>query len=263
VVENVTGANGSIGTARVARAAADGYTIGLGYWGTHVANGAIYPLQYDVLNDFAPVALLSTTASVLVAKNALPAKNLGELIAWLKANPDAATQGTIGVASAPHVAGLLLQKETGTRFAFVPYRGAAPAMQDLVGGRIDFMFVTPDVALPHVRAGTIKALAVTGRTRLAAAPEIPTAAEAGLAGFSFVLWHALWMPKGTPKPIVAKINAAVVDALAEPSTRQKLNALGLDIPARADQTPEALGALQKAEIDKWWPILKAAGITLE
>jgi tripartite-type tricarboxylate transporter receptor subunit TctC len=263
VVENVAGANGSIGTGRVARAAPDGYTVGLGYWGTHVANGAIYALQYDVLHDFEPVALLSTSASLLVARASLPAEDLKGLIAWLKANPERSSLGTLGLASAPHVAGLLLQKETGTRFAFVPYRGAAPAMLDLVGGRIDLMFVTPDVALPQLRAGRIKAYAVTARSRLAAAPDIPTADEAGVPGFYFALWHGLWVPKGTPKAVVMKLNAAVVNALAEPALRQKLGALGLDIAAPAEQTPEALRALQRAEIDKWWPILKAADLRPE
>jgi tripartite-type tricarboxylate transporter receptor subunit TctC len=263
VVENVTGANGGIGTARVARAAPDGYTIGLGYWGTHVANGAIYPLSYDVLNDFEPVALLSSSASMLVAKHAMPANDLKELIAWLRLNPDKASQGTIGLASAPHVAGLLLQKETGTRFQFVPYRGAALAMQDLVAGQIDMMFVSSDVGLPQVRAGAIRAYAVTGKTRLAAAPDIPTADEAGLPGFYFSLWHGLWMPKGTPPDIIAKVNKAVVHGLADPALRRKLADLGLDIPPPDEQTPEALGRLQKAEIAKWWPILKAANLKVE
>jgi tripartite-type tricarboxylate transporter receptor subunit TctC len=263
VVENVPGANGSIGTARVVRAAPDGYTVGLGYWGSHVANGVLLPLQYDLLKDLEPVALVATSAPVLVAKNVMPANDLKELIAWLKANPGKASQGTAGAASAAHVAGLLLQKETGAQYQFIPYRGGAAAMQDVLAGHIDMLFMSPDVVLPHVRAGKVKAYAVTGKKRLPAAPDIPTADEAGVPGFDFALWFGLWVPKSTPKENIIKLNAAAAAALAEPAIVQKLGQMGFEVPSPEEQTPEALGAFQKAEIEKWWPILKAANIKLD
>ena len=258
IVENVTGASGSVGVGRVARAVPDGYTIGIGHWSTHVLNGAIYPLQYDVLKDFEPIALVASNPQLIVSKNGVPAKDLRELIAWLKGNQ--ASQGTAGAGSAAHVAGAYFQKETGTHFQFVPYRGAAPAMQDLLGGQVDLMFDQAANALPHVRGGKIRAYAVTAETRLATAPEIPTVDEAGLPGFYIAVWHGLWSPKGTPREVVAKLNAAVVEALADPNARQRLGDLGQDLPLRERQTPEALGTHHKSEIDKWWPIIKAAGI---
>jgi tripartite-type tricarboxylate transporter receptor subunit TctC len=254
IIENVAGANGSIGTGRVARAAPDGYTLVVGLWNTHVANGALYALQYDLLNDFEPVALISSAPSLIVAKKAMPANNLKELIAWLKANPAA------GNGSAAHIAGVLFRNETGTRFQFVPYRGAGPAMQDLVAGQIDMMIDSPTNSIPQVRAGVIKAYAVTAKNRLVSAPDIPTVDEMGLRGLYISLWQALWAPKGTAKNVIAKLNAAVVDALADPATRQKFADVAQDIFPREQQTPEALGALQRAEIKKWWPIIKAAGI---
>ena len=260
IVENVTGANGTIGVGRVARATPDGYTISIGHWSTHVVNGAIYQLQYDLLNDFEPISLIATNSYVIVAKNAVPANDLKGFIAWLKANPDKASEGTAGAGSPQHVGGVFFQQATGTRFQFVPYRGAAPAMQDLLAGQIDMIIDDPTNSLPHVRAGGIKAFAVTAKTRLAAAPDIPTVDEAGLPGFYFSRWHALWVPKGTPKNIVGKLNAAVVDALADAAVRARLADLGQEIFPREQQTPEALGAFQKAEIEKWWPIIKAANI---
>ncbi len=260
IVENVTGAAGTLGVGRVARAAPDGYTISIGHWGTHVVNGAIYALPYDVFNDFEPVSMIATNPQLIVARKALPAKDLQELVAWLKANSAKATQGTAGHGSASHVSGVYLQSITGARFQFVPYRGAGPAMQDLVAGQIDLMVDQAANSLPQVRAGTIKAFAVTEKTRLAAAPEIPTVDEAGVPGLHISIWHALWMPKGTPKDIIAKLNAAVVDALADPGARQRLADLGQEIPPRAQQTPQALAAYHKAEIEKWWPIIKAANI---
>jgi tripartite-type tricarboxylate transporter receptor subunit TctC len=262
IVENVTGAGGNIGAGRVARASPDGYTIGIGQSATHVFNGATYVLPYDLLNDFEPVALLSTTPFMLVAKSALPAKDLREFIAWLKANPDKASQGT-PVGSVPHVAGVLFQKETGTRFQFVPYRGGAPALQDLVAGNIDMLITDPTTSLSQVRAGRIKAFAVAAKARLALAPDIPTVDEAGLPGFYASLWHGLWLPKSTPKNITLKLNVAVMDALADPRVRARLAEIGQQIFPREQQTPEALAALQKAEIEKWWPIIKAANIKLE
>jgi len=260
VVENVTGAGGSIGVGRVVRAPADGYTVSVGNLSSHVFNGAIYTLQYDLLNDLEPVALLSSQPLMFVAKKSMPANDLKEFIAWLKANPGKASQGTPGAGTAAHIAGAFLQIQTGTKFAFVPYRGTGPAMQDLVAGQIDFMIDTPTNSLPHVRAGSIKVYAVADRHRLDAAPDIPTVDEAGLPGFYFAFWQALWVPKGTPKEIVGKLNAAVVETLADSNVRQRFAEQGQDIPSREQQTPAALAAFHKAEIEKWWPIVKAANI---
>jgi tripartite-type tricarboxylate transporter receptor subunit TctC len=263
LVDNTAGANGNIGVGKVARAAPDGYTVSIGHWSTHVVNGAVYPLQYDVFKDFDPVTLVSTNAYLIVAKNTVPANDLKSFIAWLKANPDKASEGTAGAGSPQHIGGLFFQQATGTRFQFVPYRGAAPAMQDLLGGQIDMIIDDPTSSLPQVRAGKIKAFAVTAKARLAAAPEIPTVDEAGLSGFYFSRWHALWLPKGTPKDVIAKLNGAVVAALADPAVRPRLEGLGQEIFAREQQTPAALQAYHKAEIDKWWPIIKAANIRPE
>jgi tripartite-type tricarboxylate transporter receptor subunit TctC len=260
IIENVAGANGSLGVGRVARAAPDGHTTVIGYWGTHVANGALYALSYDVLGDFEPITLAVTIPHLIVSKNATPAKNLRELIEWLRANPDKASAGTSGVGSIEHVGGVLFQNVTGTRFSFVPYRGAAPAAQDLVAGHVDLMLLNMTPSLPHVRAGSIKAFAVAANTRSAAAPEIPTVDQAGLPGFYITAWLGLWAPKGTPKEVIAKLNSAVVSALADPTVRTRLSDLGMEIFPRDQQTPEAFAAFQKAEIEKWWPIIKAAGI---
>jgi tripartite-type tricarboxylate transporter receptor subunit TctC len=261
IIENVTGGgNGVVGVGRVARAAPDGYTLSVGQWGTHVVNGAIYALPYDLLKDFEPISLIADNPQIVVSKNAVPAKNLPELIAWIKENPDKATVATVGPGSPPHIAGLLFQKLTDTRFVFVPYRGAAPGMQDLLAGQIDLMIPQAIIALPHIKAGRIRAYAVTSKKRLDLAPDIPTADEAGVAGLYISSWHGLWAPKGTPKSVIAKLNAAVTDSLADPAVRQRLADLGQEIPPPEQQTPEALGALQRAEIEKWWPIIKAAGI---
>jgi tripartite-type tricarboxylate transporter receptor subunit TctC len=260
VVENVTGAAGTIGVGKVARAAADGYTISIGHWGTHVVNPAIYALQYDALKDFEPVAMIATNPQLIVAKKAIPAQDLQGLIAWLKANAATATQGTAGHGSASHISGVYFQNITGARFQFVPYRGAAPAMQDLVAGQVDLMIDQAANSLPQVRAGTIRAYAVTDKVRLAAAPDIPTVDEAGVSGLHIAIWHALWMPKGTPKDVIAKLNAAVVETLADAGVRQRLAQLGQEIPPREQQTPQALFAYHQAEIEKWWPIIKAANI---
>ena len=260
VIENVGGASATIGTGRLARAAPDGYTIGLGQWDNLVLNGAVYSLSYDLAHDFAPIALFASNPQLIVSRSSLPANNLRELIAWLRANPDKASQGTAGSGSAAHISGAFFQTLTDTRFAFVPYRGAAPAMQDLVGGRIDLMFDQVGNALPQVRSGLIRAYAVTAKTRLAAAPDIPTVDEAGLPGFYVSVWRGLWAPKGTPADVIAKLNAAIRAALADPAVRQRMLDLGQEIPAVDEQTPAALGALHQAEIKKWWPIIKAAGI---
>jgi tripartite-type tricarboxylate transporter receptor subunit TctC len=260
VVENVTGAAGTIGVGKVARAAADGYSISIGHWGTHVVNPAIYALQYDALKDFEPVAMIATNPQLIVAKKAVPAQDLQGLIAWLKANAATATQGTAGHGSASHISGVYFQNITGARFQFVPYRGAAPAMQDLVAGQVDLMIDQAANSLPQVRAGTIRAYAVTDKVRLAAAPDIPTVDEAGVPGLHIAIWHALWMPKGTPKDVIAKLNAAVVETLADAGVRQRLAQLGQEIPPREQQTPQVLFAYHQAEIEKWWPIIKAANI---
>ena len=258
VIENVGGAGGSIGVGRVARAAPDGYTLDIGQWDTHVANGATYPLTYDLMKDFEPIALISSNPFLVLARKTMPADDLKGLIAWLKANPDKATQAIPTAGS--HVAGILLQKQTDTRFAFVPYRGGGPAMQDLVAGQIDMMIIQAAVALPQVRGGAIKAYAVTARSRFAAAPGVPTVDEAGLPGLYISGWFALFAPKGTPKPVIDKLNAAVVDALGNANVRARLADLGQEIPPPEQQTPEALAAFHKAEVEKWWPIIKAANI---
>jgi tripartite-type tricarboxylate transporter receptor subunit TctC len=260
VVENVGGAAGSIGVGRAARAPADGYTISLGNWATHVVNGAIYPLNYDVLNDFEPVSLILSQPEIVVAKKAMLANNLKDFIGWLKANSDKAVQGTSGVGSAGHVAGVFFQKLTGTQYQFVPYRGLAPAMQALLAGQVDMLIDVPASSVPQIQAGTIKAYAVTAKSRLAAIPDVPTVDEAGLPGFYASIWYAMWVPKGTPKDVVAKLNEAVVDAVADPTVRKRLTDLGMEISPRDQQNGAALGALHKSEIERWWPIIKAANI---
>jgi tripartite-type tricarboxylate transporter receptor subunit TctC len=260
VIENVGGATGSIGTGRVARAAPDGYTITVGIWNTHVANGLTYALQYDVVEDFAPIALLADSPLLFLAKKDHPANNFKELIAWLKANPDKASMGSTGAGGPGHMLALLLQKETGTRFGLVPYRGVNPAVQDLIAGQIDMTIANTATAMPHVRNGKVKAFAVTSAARLAIAPEIPSATEAGFPWFQFSLWAGLFAPKGTPKDVIAKLNAAAVSSLEDAAMRKRFVDQGLVIPPRERQTPEALGAYQKAEIKKWWPIIEAAGL---
>jgi tripartite-type tricarboxylate transporter receptor subunit TctC len=263
IIENVSGAGGSLGVGRVARATPDGYMLVLGIWSTHVVNGAIYPLKYDVLNDFEPVALLTDNPMLIAARKSLPANNLTDLIAWLKANPGKASAGTAGIGSPQNVFGVLFQKATGTRFEFVHYRGSAPAMQDMVADRVDMMITDQVTSLPQVHAGNIKAYAVTSKHRLAAASDVPTTDEAGLPGFYASVWNAIWAPKATPKNVIDKLNTAIVDALADATTRQELANLGQQVVPRAMQMPEALETLQKAEIEKWWPIIKAANIKIE
>jgi len=260
LIDNVAGAGGSIGVGRAARAAPDGYTLSFGNWLTHVGASAAYPVQYDVLKDFEPVSLLTQSPMWLVARNGFPAKDLQELIAWLKANPDKATAATVGSGGAGHVTGVYFQRSTDTRFAFVPYRGGTPALQDVVAGHVDLMFADVSSSLPFVRSGQIKAYAVMAQSRWFAAPDTPTVDELGLLGIYLSFWQGLWVPKGTPKNVLGKVHAAVVNALDDLTVRQRLKDAGQEIMPRQQQTPEALAAFHKAETEKWWPIIKAANI---
>jgi tripartite-type tricarboxylate transporter receptor subunit TctC len=261
VIENVSGAGGTVGVGRVARATPDGHTLIFGFLGTHVLNGAIFPLQYDLLTDFEPVAMLPSIPLLVAGKNALPAKSLKELMGWLRTH--SASVATPSLGSPSHVMAVSLQKLVGTSLQFVHYRGGGPALQDLLAGHVDLLINQPSILLPHLREGKIKVYAVLSTNRLEQAPDIPTSDEEGVPDFHMSVWHGLWAPKGTPKNIVAKLNAAVVETMADATVRSRLAAMGYLIPAREQQTPEALGALQKAEIDKWWPIIKAAGIKPE
>jgi len=260
VVENVTGAGGTIGGGRVARAAPDGYTLGIGHLGTHVVAGAAYELQYDVYKDFEPLAMIAVNPQLIVARKTVPAKDLKELIVWVKANRDKVSAAIGGFGSPSHVAAVYFQNIIGAKVQIVPYRGAAPAMNDLLAGHVDIMFDQAANSLPQVRASAIKAYAVTASTRLAAAPDIPTVDEAGLEKFYMSIWHGIWAPRGTPKNVIARLNAAIVVSLADAEVRRRLTDLGQEIPAREQQTPEYLAAYHKAEIEKWWPMIKAAGI---
>jgi tripartite-type tricarboxylate transporter receptor subunit TctC len=260
IIENVGGASGTIATARVVRADPDGYTLIIGGVNHFVVNGAVYPLSYDLLRDFEPIAMLATGPMLILSRNSLPARDLKELIAWLKANPDTVTFGTGGLASPPHITGLSLQEVTGNKFQFVPFRGSAPALQNVLAGQLDIIIDQASAALAIARSGGARAYAVTAKARLASAPEIPTVDEAGLPGFHVSIWQGLWAPKGTPKEIVAKINAAVVEALADPAVQRKLADIGQELPSREQQSPEGFGAYHKAEVEKWWPIIKAANL---
>jgi tripartite-type tricarboxylate transporter receptor subunit TctC len=263
LVENVTGAGGSIGVGRAVRSPPDGYTISFGHLGTHVANGAIYKLGYDLVADLEPVVLLPSNPMIIVSKNAVPAKSLQELLAWLKARPTPATAGTAGAGSGSHIAGLYFENVSGIKLQYVPYRGTAPAMNDLVAGQLDLIVDQTSNSISQVRAGNIRAYAVTSDKRLESAPDIPTTDEAGLPGFHMTLWSGLWVPKGTPRDIIAKLNAATVDALNDSTVRKQLENLGLQMPPNDKLSPRALGAWQKAEIEKWWPVIKAANVKVE
>jgi tripartite-type tricarboxylate transporter receptor subunit TctC len=263
IVENTTGAAGTLGVARVVRAAPDGYTIGIGHWSTHVVNPAIYPLKFDILDDLEPLAAIATNPQLLVTRKDLPANDLKGLIEWAKANSDKVTAGTAGVGAASHIGGLYFEQRTGTKLRFIPYRGGGPALQDLMAGQIDIMFDQAANSIPQIQAGKIKAFAVTAKQRLKAMPDIPTVDEAGLPGLYIAVWHGLWAPKGTPKDVTAKLSAAIVEALADPEIRERFAALGQDIPEPAQQTAAALRAHHEAEIKLWWPLIKAAGIKIE
>jgi tripartite-type tricarboxylate transporter receptor subunit TctC len=260
VIENVGGADGSIGAGRAARARPDGYTITIGFLGSHVVNGAFYSLPYDVINDFAPISLLVTFPLVLFARKTMLAQNLNELIGWLKSNPNRASAGVF--AAGQRVLTALLRKETGTQFTLVPYRGEAAAIQDLIAGQTDLLFYSLD-SLPLARSEGIKAYVVTSDSRSVRAPEIPTMAEMGLPALSYSTWFGFFAPRDTPPNIIGKLNAAVIEALADPAVRSRFIDLGLEIFPRERQTPEALAVLQRADAAKWWPLINEFGIKAE
>src|ERR1700719_2957339 len=260
VIENVGGAAGSIGVTRAVRSAPDGYTLSIGTSTTHMLTGGLYKLPVDLLSDLAPIILVGSEPLLIVGKKSFPADDLKGLIAWLKANPDKASVGIAGVGATGQLAGISLQKLTGTKFQFVPYRGNGPAMQDLLAGQIDFMMEPASNFRSLVAAGSLKPFAITGHARLASSPDIPTADEAGLPGFFASLWYGLWVPKGTPKDIIAKLNATMTQVLFDPLVRQRFAELGIEITPIDQQSPEALRDLQKAESERWWPIIKAANI---
>ena len=264
VIENVSGAGGSIGMGRVARSAPDGYTVGVGSWSTGVVNGAIYNLNYDVVNDFEPVILLPENPLFITSKKAVPANNLGELVSWIKANKDRVLVATSGVGTSPHVAGVMLQHLTGGPVQqLVHYRGGAPALQDLIAGQVDVNMNQASVFLPYLSDDRIRIYAVLAKTRLPQAPDLPTVDEAGLPKFYLSSWNGIWAPKGTPRDVVGKLNRAITDALSDATVRKRFVELGQVIPQPDQLTPEAFGAYQKAEIEKWWPIIKEAGIKAE
>ncbi len=263
IIETVTGAGASIGVARAAQAAPDGYTLSIGNWTSHVGAGAMYPAVHDAVLELQPVSRISATPLMIVGKNALPPKNAQELIAWLKANAGKASAATVGSGSGAHICLLYFQQKTGTSFQFVPYRGGAPVMQDLVAGQIDFFCAEASQTLSFLRSGAIRAFAVMSKERWPAAPDVPTMDEVGVSGMYISFWNGLWVPKGTPPEIVAKLNGAVVDTLADATVRQRLTELGHVIATREEQTPEALGAFHRAEIEKWWPIIKTANVKPE
>jgi tripartite-type tricarboxylate transporter receptor subunit TctC len=260
LIDNTTGAGGSIGVAKVVRAAPDGYMLSIGHWGTHVVNGAYYSLPYNLLTDLEPVAMVASNPQVVISKLAVPARNLKELMAWISANQGKVLMGTGGVGGASHMAAIYFQNAIGAKFQYVPYRGGAPALQALLGGEVDLYVTQISNITGQIRAGKIRAYAVTAPTRLTAAPEIPTVDEAGLPGLHTAVWHGIWAPKATSREIIMKLNAAIVECLADPAVRERFADLGQEIPAREQLTPEALAAYHKVEIDKWWPLIKAAGL---
>lgn len=263
VIENVAGAAGSIGVGRAVRSVADGYALSIGTSTTHMLTGGLYNLQYDLFSDLEPVILIGAEPLLIIGRKNFPAADLKGLIAYLKANPDGASVGIAGVGATGHLTGISFQKETGTKFTFVPYRGNGPAMQDLLSGQIDFMIEPASNFRSMLAAGSARPFAITGKTRLKSSPDIPTADEAGLPGFFASLWYGLWVPKNTPKDVIAKLNATMVQVLASAPVKQRFEELGIEISALAQQSPEALRAFQKAEADRWWPIIKASNIKVE
>ncbi|HUQ28928.1 MAG TPA: tripartite tricarboxylate transporter substrate-binding protein [Usitatibacter sp.] len=263
VVENVAGAGGTIAGAKIARAAPDGYSVAIGHVGTHVIAGAVQKTSYDVFGDFEPVALIASNPQVIVTKTDVPAKDLKELIAWTKSQGKPITSGTGGPGTPSHIMAIYYGNTTGAPIEPIHYKGSGPALQDVIAGHIVMGFEQAANAIPHIKAGKIKAYAVTSKNRLAPAPEIPTVDEAGLPNFYMSIWHAYWVPKGTPRAVIERLNAAIVESLADPDVRKRLGDLGQEIPTRDQQTPEALRAWHKAEIDKWWPLIRTAGIRSE
>lgn len=260
LVENVGGAGGTLGIARVARAPADGYTLSIGTWGTHVVNEAIFSPSYELVKDFEPVALLPSVPYWMVGKKDLPPKDMRELIAWLKANGDKASGGTVGGAGGATMCSVYFQNASQTKYQLVPYKGGAPALNDLIAGQIDVMCDLAANSLPQVKSGHIKAYAVMAKQRWFGAPDVPTADEAGLKGVEVTTWHGAWAPKGTPPDVVERLGKALMTAMADPAIRKRLADMGMDIPPPAQQTASALAAHQKAEIEKWWPIVNASGL---
>ena len=263
LVETVTGAGATIGVGRTVNAAPDGYTLLVGNWSSNVGSPALYPVSWNPVDNLEAVIRLPVSSLMIVGKEALPAKNAKELIAWLKANPDKASAASVGAGSGAHICGLYFGEKTETKFQFVFYRGGAPAMQDMLAGTIDLMCAEASQTLAHVQAHKIKAFAVMGRTRYAGLPEVPTMEEMGITGMDISFWHGLWAPKGTPKDVVAKLNDAAQKALADPVVQKRVAALGMTIPAKADLTPQALHDFHKAELDKWWSIIKSYGIKIQ
>jgi tripartite-type tricarboxylate transporter receptor subunit TctC len=263
VVDNVTGAGGTIGVGRVARSPPDGYTVSIGHWGTHVVNGAYYKLPYDLMKDLEPVGMFADNPQVVVSNNGVPAKDLKDLVAWIKGNPDKVKFGTGGIGGASHISGIYFMNRVGVKTEYIAYRGGAPAMQALLGGEVNVYVTQVASAVPQTRPGKIRAYMVTSKKRQEAAPEIPTADEAGMPGLYTSVWHAFWVPAKTPKDVNMKLNAAMIEAMHDPLVRKRFIDLGQEIPSREGMSQQALARHQKAEIDKWWPLMREAGIKSE
>ena len=260
VVENQGGANGSIALGRVARSAPDGYTIDIGQWDTHVG-AIIYPINFDLQKDFAPIGLMTINPQLMIARKDFPANDLKGLVAHMKANPGKVTY--VEQTAAAKLSGIQMQQMTGTEVNFIPFRGAGPAMQAMLGGQVDLMILQAAAALPQARAGAVKILANLSPRRSSVIPDVPTSDESGMPGLYAAGWFGLFGPKGMRKEVVARLNAAMMEALADPALKARFSDLGLEVASRELQTPEGLAAFHKAETDKWWPIIKAAGIKVE